>query len=152
MCLNSPLQTFYFVLIFICIFILFLNLKNKVFLGDSGVYLLGSIVTVLLVYEYNVFQTIKFADEIFLLLILPGVDLLRLTIMRLANGKNAFYGDRNHIHHMLIRKFSLITSNTILLILAFFPMTLFNVFKLNFFISFILFLILCLINIIFKIE
>ena len=48
------------------------KLKNKVFLGDSGVYLLGSIVIVLLVYEYNVFQTIKFADEIFLLLILPG--------------------------------------------------------------------------------
>ena len=149
LCLNSPLQTFYFVLIFICIFILFLNLKNKIFLGDSGVYLLGSIVIVLLVYEYNVFQTIKFADEIFLLLILPGVDLLRLTIMRLANGKNAFYGDRNHIHHMLIHKFSLITSNTILLILAVFPMTLLMVFKLNFFISFISFLILYVLSILF---
>ena len=75
------------------------------------------------------FQTIKFADEIFLLLILPGVDLLRLTIMRITNGKNAFYGDRNHIHHMLIHKFSLITSNIILLILAVFPMTLLNGFQ-----------------------
>ena len=147
LCLNSPLQTFYFVLIFICAFILFLNLKNKVFLGDSGVYLLGSVVIVLLVYEYNVFKTIKFADEIFLLLILPGVDLLRLTITRITNGKNAFYGDRNHIHHMLIHKFSLITSNTILLILAVFPVTLFMVFKLNFFISFISFLILYVLSI-----
>ena len=139
--LKSPLQMFYIILIFICIFILFLNLQNKTFLGDGGVYLLGSILTTLLIYEYNSFKTIEFADEIFLLLILPGLDLLRLTIMRIIDGKNAFYGDRNHIHHLLIRKFSLVSSNIILLILSILPIILFNIFNLNFFKSLITFLI-----------
>ncbi len=140
--LQSPLQLFYLILIFTCIFVLFLNLKNKVFLGDGGVYLLGSILTILLIYEYNVFKTIQFADEIFLLLILPGLDLLRLTIMRVINGKNAFYGDRNHIHHLLTNKFSLSFSNITLLILSMLPIILLNIFRLNFFITFITFLIL----------
>ena len=139
--LQSPLQMFYIILIFVCTFILFLNLQNKTFLGDGGVYLLGSILTTLLIYEYNSFKTIEFADEIFLLLILPGLDLLRLTIMRIIDGKNAFYGDRNHIHHLLIRKFSLVSSNIILLILSILPITLFNIFNLNFFKSLITFLI-----------
>ena len=139
--LQSPLQMFYIILIFVCTFILFLNLQNKTFLGDGGVYLLGSILTTLLIYEYNSFKTIEFADEIFLLLILPGLDLLRLTIMRIIDGKNAFYGDRNHIHHLLIRKFSLVSSNIILLILSILPIILFNIFNLNFFKSLITFLI-----------
>ena len=139
--LQSPLQMFYIILIFICIFILFLNLQNKTFLGDGGVYLLGSILTTLLIYEFNSFKTIEFADEIFLLLILPGLDLLRLTIMRIMDGKNAFYGDRNHIHHILIKKFSLALSNIILMILSILPITLFNIFNLSFFKSFITFLI-----------
>mgnify|MGYP001204940476 FL=1 len=139
--IQSPLQLFYLILIFICFFILFLNLQNKIFLGDSGVYLLGSILAILLIYEYNIFKTIRFADEIFLLLILPGLDLLRLTIMRIIKGKNAFYGDRNHIHHLLTNRFSLIFSNTILFLLFIFPTILFKLLNLNFFITFFIFLI-----------
>ena len=139
--LHSPLQLFYLILIFICFFILFLNLQNKVFLGDGGVYLLGSILVILLIYEYNIFKTIKFADEIFLLLILPGIDLLRLTLMRIMNGKNAFYGDRNHIHHLLIRKYSLVFSNITLLTLSIFPIALLTLLNLSFFVTFGIFLI-----------
>ena len=138
--LQSPLQLFYLILIFICVFILFLNLQNKVFLGDGGVYLLGSILVILLIYEYNIFRTIKFADDIFLLLILPGIDLLRLTLMRIMNGKNAFYGDRNHIHHLLISKYSLVFSNIILLILSIFPITLLTLLNFSFFVTFSIFL------------
>jgi len=137
--LQSPLQMFYIILIFICIFILFLNLQNKTFLGDGGVYLLGSILTTLLIYEYNVFKSIKFADEIFFLLILPGYDLLRLTIARILKGKNAFYGDRNHIHHLLINKFTLLKSNIFLIFLILLPLLLFSISGLNFFITIILF-------------
>ena len=139
--IQSPLQLFYLILIFVCIFILFLNMQNKIFLGDSGVYLLGSILAILLIYEYNIFKTIRFADEIFLLLILPGLDLLRLTVMRIIKGKNAFYGDRNHIHHLLTNRFSLIFSNAILFLLSIFSITLFKLLNLNFFITFFIFLI-----------
>ena len=136
---KSPIQSFYIILILICIFILFLNLKNKIFLGDSGIYTLGSLLVLLLIYEYNFFKTIKFADEIFLLLILPGIDLLRLTCMRIISGKNAFYGDRNHLHHLLLKKYNLLKTNIILSLLAVFPTILFFIFKLNFFIVISLF-------------
>ena len=34
-------------------------------MGDSGIYILGSILITSIIYEYNVFKSIKFADEIF---------------------------------------------------------------------------------------
>ena len=139
--LQSPLQLLYLVLISICVFILFLNLKNKVFLGDSGIYVLGSILVILLIYEHNTFRTIKFADEIFLLLILPGVDLLRLTLMRIINGKSAFYGDRNHIHHLLIKKYSLLFSNFTLFSISVIPVILYTYLKFSFFFVFFIFLV-----------
>ena len=139
--LQSPLQLLYLILIFICVFILFLNLKNKVFLGDSGIYVLGSILVILLIYEHNIFRTIKFADEIFLLLILPGVDLLRLTLTRIINGKSAFYGDRNHIHHLLIKKYSLLFSNFTLFSISVIPVILYTYLKFSFFFVFFIFLV-----------
>jgi len=108
-------------------------------MGDSGIYILGSILIISIIYEYNVFKTIKYADEIFFLLILPGYDLLRLSITRIIKGKNAFYGDRNHIHHLLIDKFTLIKSNLFLVLLNLLPIFLFSFIGLNFFIIMILF-------------
>ena len=139
--ISSPFKFFYIIMIIICIFILFLNLQNKVFLGDSGIYTLGSILSLFLIYEYNFFETLRFCDEIFLLLILPGVDLLRLTCSRIISGKNAFYGDRNHLHHMLLKKFNLLKTNIILALLVIFPIFLFSILNLNFYIVLFLFII-----------
>ena len=108
-------------------------------MGDSGIYILGSILITSIIYEYNVFKSIKFADEIFFLLILPGYDLLRVTISRIFKGKNAFYGDRNHIHHLLINKYTVSQSNIFLIFLILFPILLFSFSGLNFFIIMILF-------------
>ena len=38
----------------------------------------------------NSYRNIIFVDEIFMLLFLPGLDLIRLTITRLLKGKNPF--------------------------------------------------------------
>jgi UDP-GlcNAc:undecaprenyl-phosphate GlcNAc-1-phosphate transferase len=35
---------------------------------------------------------------------LPGVDMLRLFIERILRKENPFYGDRNHLHHLLHEK------------------------------------------------
>ena len=112
--------------------IMLLNLKNMLFLGDGGVYLLGIILSASLIYEHNVKNNIIYADEIFFLLLLPGFDLVRLTITRSFNLKNPFMGDRNHIHHLLINKFSLIFSNSILFFLSILPIFLFIFLKLIF--------------------
>jgi UDP-GlcNAc:undecaprenyl-phosphate GlcNAc-1-phosphate transferase len=108
-------------------------------MGDSGIYTLGSILIISIIYEHNVFKTIKYADEIFFLLILPGYDLLRVSVSRILKGKNAFYGDRNHIHHLLTSKFSLIKTNISLISLILFPIFLFSLVGLNFFIVMTLF-------------
>ena len=131
---SSSAFIFYLLIILILAFILFLNLSGKLFMGDSGIYLTGSILIISLIYEYNEFKSIRFADTIFLLLLLPGYDLVRLSISRIFNGKNAFYGDRNHIHHLLLSKFSLTKTNIILSLLSAIPILLFTLIKLNFFI------------------
>ncbi|MBD1144420.1 hypothetical protein IDH17_01055 [Pelagibacterales bacterium SAG-MED37] len=132
---------FYLFIISILFFLLFLNLRNRLFLGDNGIYTLTIILSTSLIYEHNFYGSITFADEIFLLLFLPGLDLLRLTILRLMKKNNPFYGDRNHIHHLLIKKYSLIKTNIILFILAIVPILFFNILKLNFFLVIFIFLI-----------
>jgi len=131
---SSSTFIFYLLIILILIFILFLNLSGKLFMGDSGIYLTGSILITSLIYEYNELKSIRYADTIFLLLLIPGYDLVRLSITRIFNGKNAFYGDRNHIHHLLLKKFSLTKTNIILSLLSAIPILLFTFVKLNFFI------------------
>ncbi len=108
---------FIYVYVFITIplfLILFLNLKKKIFLGDSGAYCIACILSYFIVIEHNVYNNIEFADEIFLIMILPGFELVRLSISRLIKGKNIFDGDLNHLHHILIQnKNSLFLTNLI---------------------------------------
>ena len=55
---------------------LILNFKNKVFLGDSGVYLVSFIISYSIVKTYNIDLTFT-ADQIFLIMMLPGIELLK---------------------------------------------------------------------------
>jgi UDP-GlcNAc:undecaprenyl-phosphate GlcNAc-1-phosphate transferase len=130
---KSPNFNFYILIIVALVFILFLNFNNKIFMGDNGIYLASSILIMALIYEYNKFNTFEFADEIFFLLVIPGYDLLRLTLVRIYNGKNAFYGDRNHLHHMIMKKCSLLKTNLILVFLNLIPIILYSVFRISFF-------------------
>ena len=125
---------FYFICILLILFLLFLNLSNKLFLGDGGIFLLGIIISISLIFEHNIQKNILYADEIFLLLLLPGIDLIRLTIIRIYNRRNPFFGDRNHIQHLLTSKFSLFYANFILLIVSLIPILLFSWVQLNFYI------------------
>tara|TARA_B100000989_G_scaffold245552_1_gene192692 strand:+ start:1946 stop:2950 length:1005 start_codon:yes stop_codon:yes gene_type:complete len=124
---------FYVFIIIIILFCLFLNLRNQIFLGDNGVYVLSLILITSIIYENNVYKNFTYADEIFFLLLLPGIDLIRLTFLRLIKKKNPFYGDRNHIHHLMIKKYSLLITNILLFLLSVFPIFLYNVFELNFY-------------------
>ena len=89
------------------IFFLYLNSKSRLFLGDNGTYLLSFIISYLTITTAKQSDYILFsADKIFLLMILPGLDLIRLFIIRLLNKKHPFSPDRRHIHHILLRKTS----------------------------------------------
>ena len=111
------------------------------FLGDNGVYVMSTILITSIIYEHNVYKNFIYADEIFFLLLLPGIDLIRLTVVRLINGKNPFYGDRNHIHHLMIKRYSLLITNIFLIFLSILPILLYNNFHLSFYAIFSIFLI-----------
>jgi UDP-GlcNAc:undecaprenyl-phosphate/decaprenyl-phosphate GlcNAc-1-phosphate transferase len=85
--------------------IIYLNNKNKTFMGDSGTLFLGSIISLIVIANYTKTNFLT-TDEIFLLMFLPGMDMLRLFIERIFYGKNPFIGDREHLHHYFVRLYS----------------------------------------------
>ena len=84
---------------------LYLNLKNKSFLGDGGSYLLAYIFGYFCIKLYNENENL-YADQIVLLMIIPGLDLMRLFVSRLLKKKNPFSSDRNHLHHILLKHYT----------------------------------------------
>lgn len=91
-------------LIPLIIFIIF-NYKGKMFLGNSGSLLLSIILSLILILSFK--EQKLYADEIVLLLIFPGLDMLRLFLNRLINHKNPFDADTNHLHHLIIERYNL---------------------------------------------
>ena len=90
---------------------IYFNLKSKIFLGDSGNYFLSTLLGSLIILNNN-FHKNFLAEEIFILLMLPGIDMLRLFLTRIKNNQNPLVGDRKHLHHFLLNKFN--KSNTTL--------------------------------------
>ena len=74
-------------------------------MGDSGIYLCSFIISYVLIKNYNINTSIT-TDYIFILMMLPGIDMFRLFIQRMYNKRNPFSADTNHIHHLLLRKFN----------------------------------------------
>lgn len=91
----------FLLIVLICLlFILTLNLKNKLFLGDSGCYLLGFIFSYILLKNYQ-FNKIENFDKLISFFFIPLLDMTRLFFIRVFNGKNPLFGDLNHLHHIL---------------------------------------------------
>ena len=92
----------FFILLLICfLFLAILNFKNKVFLGDSGAYLISAIIGSTFIYQYDKFGNYFFGDEVFVILIIPSIDMLRLFFVRIIKKKHPFKGDLNHFHHIV---------------------------------------------------
>lgn len=107
----------------LCIFLIY-NFKSKMFMGDSGTMLLAFIISYLFIKSHNLYGKF-YADEIFLIMMIPGIELVRLAIIRLFNKKHPFSPDRNHIHHIMLKKFNFTKTYIILQFLFFFPFILY---------------------------
>ena len=130
----------YFLLIPL-LFFLILNFKGKMFLGDSGTMLIGFILGYFFVKLHNI-NKIFISDEIFLIMMIPGFELLRLAFTRIIQKKHPFRPDNNHIHHYLQKKFSFKKTYLIvqgILILPYFLYLLFDNTIVSFIISLILY-------------
>mgnify|MGYP005995043063 CR=1 FL=1 len=100
---NSELLLFSS-LLFPLIIVLILNYQGKIFIGNAGSYLLGFILSYIIIKFYNNTNSL-YADKILLIMFLPGIDMIRLFFIRIKNKKNPFSPDRNHLHHKLLKKF-----------------------------------------------
>ena len=95
---------FFSFLLFPAFIFLYFNFQNKVFLGDSGSLLLGFVLSCLFIKTYN--QQLIFADQIILLMIIPGIDMIRVAIIRLLKHQHPFKADQSHLHHLILKKYN----------------------------------------------
>ena len=65
---------------------------------------IGSLIGLILINSYNFTGPVSFipVESIFIALMLPGFDMLRVFSIRIYNLRNPFIGDRNHMHHLLV--------------------------------------------------
>ena len=92
-------------LVFASLILLFLNLKKKLFIGNSGTSLISSILCYFFI-QNNYFEP-KNSIVTISVLIIPGIDMIRLFIFRLKNNLNPFTPDKKHFHHILYFKYNL---------------------------------------------
>ena len=84
--------------------------KGKVFLGDGGSLLLGTILSIYIFYvlehQYVIKNNIQINKVLFAILIVfyPLLDLLRVFIIRIKNGRSPFLADQSHLHHYIVKK------------------------------------------------
>ena len=102
---KNVLIIFSLSIIITAFFFFFNNLKNKVFLGDNGSLFISFLISLIIIYKANTASTF-YADEIFILMMLPGIDMARLFVTRIFKKKNPFEADNNHFHHLLMSKLS----------------------------------------------
>jgi len=94
----------FFILLTICLIVLgVLNFKNKVFLGDGGSNLLSAVLGLTFIYQYKKIDNFFHGDELFIILLIPAIDMLRLFFVRVINKSHPFKGDLNHLHHIVNR-------------------------------------------------
>jgi len=110
---TSPFYSLSQILVISLLPLYYFNFKNnnKVFLGDSGSLFLGSLVSVYTIYILNNDYIIKEAYDlnkiiyVFSILAYPIIDMIRVFFIRIYRRRSPFLADKNHIHHILIKKF-----------------------------------------------
>ena len=84
-------------------------LSAKIFMGDTGSLVIGFVLSIIAIQFVetnftinNPLFEIKTASLSMAILVVPLFDLLRVFIVRIAQKKSPFSGDRNHLHHLLM--------------------------------------------------
>ena len=103
--------------------IMILNINGKIFIGDSGILLISFILGYTAIKLYNL-NLIPNSDSIFILMMVPGYDLLRLFIERIIKRKHPFLPDQLHLHHLLLKKHGYLIAQLIIFLIISFPIIL----------------------------
>ncbi len=107
---------------------LFFNYSSTIFMGDSGSLIMGLICGILAIQFMEINDALLPSDEFKLksspvfalaLLIIPIFDTIRVSVVRIMQGRSPFSPDRNHLHHMVLDSgFSHLQATWILTIVA----------------------------------
>ena len=128
--IQTPLTPLFILLVVSLLPLYYFNFKKKrkVFLGDGGSLLLGTMVSIYIFYilgnEYNIKAGFQINKAFFAVLVIlyPLLDLLRVFVLRIKEGRSPFTADQNHLHHLLVKKG--INHKFIVLIILAFSLTL----------------------------
>ena len=109
---QTPLTPLFTLLILCLVPLYYFNFKRKrkIFLGDGGSLLLGTMVSIYIFYllgdQYVFKKGYQINKVIFgiVVILYPLLDLLRVFILRIKDGKSPFTADQNHLHHSLVKK------------------------------------------------
>lgn len=112
---------------------LILNFKKEIFLGDNGTLLLSFLISYFSIKNYN--NYLINSDLILIYMIIPGLDMLRLFVLRIYSGRSPLDPDRKHLHHYLLYTYGLYIANFILIFLILIPIFLTYIFNLDVLIS-----------------
>lgn len=89
-------------------FLIFNYNPAKIFMGDTGSMLCGTVNAILVIHFIETATSSKVFDVTaspalgFGILIMPLLDTLRVFAIRILNGRSPFFPDRNHLHHILL--------------------------------------------------
>ncbi len=107
---NDPIFGLIFILSIFMTINTFQIIRGYYFLGDSGTLFLGSLVSLSTIYIYNkklIFGNFIELEKIFIFFMIPGIDMFRLFLTRLLNQKDPFSRDLDHLHHLMLKNFTL---------------------------------------------
>ncbi len=78
------------------------NLGGRLFLGDAGTYGIGAFVglATIWIHQSNIGL---FTIDVVIMFIIPVLDMARLFVLRIFQGRHPFSADHNHLHHYLDR-------------------------------------------------
>lgn len=84
--------------------------NSKMFLGDSGTLMIGSIITLFVFRSLSYESSCSFLSDDNVCIVafvssicsVPVCDTLRVMSLRIKHGKSPFHADRNHLHHLFL--------------------------------------------------
>ncbi|MDC3037769.1 undecaprenyl/decaprenyl-phosphate alpha-N-acetylglucosaminyl 1-phosphate transferase [Candidatus Pelagibacter sp.] len=114
---KTGLNTELLLIVILLIIFLIFNLSNRVFLGDAGIYFLSTYLAINIIMISN--NDLIYSEEIFLIMMVPGIDMFRLFVLRILNKKNPFKPDKFHLHHLVQNKFKSNLKTLIFLLLLY---------------------------------
>jgi UDP-GlcNAc:undecaprenyl-phosphate GlcNAc-1-phosphate transferase len=124
------LNLFQFSVIFLIPLLAFcyLNYNGQIFIGNAGAYFISFLIAYIFVKQNNLAMIIK-PEEIFLIMSIPGLDLLRLFIYRILKKRNPFSADKNHLHHYIIKNFEIRKSQIFIFFLNIGPFCVYQLYE-----------------------